>query len=278
MLAFWTLTGLAAALAGWLVLGGARKAAGSTPIVANTAQAELDELERLKGRGLLDEDAFVAARAEAGRRLLSETRAEPEPTIGARDRTIVLGAMTASIAAALGLYAVVGAPGLPDQTYERRIDRWTATPETLDAAQMAAVLTRAVRREPDNRVALTMLGAARFQADDPIGAAQAFRHALEIDPNDAQSWARLGESLVRANDGVVGGDAEAAFREAIRRDPGQLGARFFLGQAALGRGDKAGAHAMWDPLIAALTPDDPRRAGLIAQLDGAPARAQGTTR
>lgn len=278
MLAFWTLTGLAAALAGWLVLGGARRAASAEPVVANTAQAELSELDRLKARGLMDDDAYVAARAEAGRRLLSESRVEAAPVVGGRDRTIVLGALVATVAAALGLYYVVGKPGLPDQTYERRIDQWTATPETLDAAQMAAVLTRAVRREPDNRVALTMLGAARFQAEDPIGAAQAFRRALEIDPNDAQSWARLGECLVRANSGVVGGDAEAAFREAVKRDPGQLGARFFLGQAALARGDKVEAHAMWDPLIAALAPADPRRAGLIAQLDGASAQAQGTTR
>lgn len=68
-----------------------------------------------------------------------------------------------------------------------------------------------------------MLGAARFEAGDPIGAASAFRRALAIQPEDAQSWARLGESLVRANGGAVDGDAEAAFRQAVKLDPDQLG-------------------------------------------------------
>jgi cytochrome c-type biogenesis protein CcmH len=189
--------------------------------------------------------------------------------IGSRDRTIVMSALGATAVVALGLYFVFGAPGLPDQTYERRIDEWTETPETLDAPRMAAVLTRAVKRDPGNHTALTMLGAARFQAEDPIGAASAFRKALEIRPDDAQSWSRLGESLVRANEGTVGTDAEAAFVEAIRRDPDQLGARFFLGQAALARGDPARAREMWGPLIAVLDPADPRRAGLVARLAAA---------
>ena len=119
------------------------------------------------------------------------------------------------------------------------------------------------------RSLLTMLGVARFQAEDPIGAASVFRRALEIDAEDAQTWARLGESLVRANDGTVGADAEAAFREAIKRDPAQLGARYFLGEALLKRGDKAGAAAVWGPLIAALEPNDPRRADLQQRLGGA---------
>ena len=93
--------------------------------------------------------------------------------------------------------------------------------------------------------------------------------ALAIQPDDAQSWARLGESLVRANEGAVGGDAEAAFVEALKRDPDQLGARYFLGEAALKRGDKAGAAAVWGPLIAALEPNDPRRADLQTRLGGA---------
>ena len=45
--------------------------------------------------------------------------------------------------------------------------------------------------------------------------------------------------------------------------------RYFLGEAALKRGDKAGAAAVWGPLIAALEPNDPRRAELQQRLGGA---------
>ena len=71
---------------------------------------------------------------------------------------------------------------------------------------------------------------------------------------------------MRANGGAVDGDAEAAFRQALRRDPNQLGARYFLGEAAMARGDAAAVREMWLPLIAALDPRDPRRADLEARL------------
>jgi cytochrome c-type biogenesis protein CcmH len=268
MIAFWMMTGLLAALAGVLVLAGARREADAGAMAeTDAAAAELSELDRLKARGLLDADAWTAARAEAGRRILAarppaegETRARP------RDRVFVLAGAALSVAGGLGLYVVSGQLGLPDQPYERRVDEWATHLDTLEAPQIAAVIGRVVRERPRDHQALTMLGAARFEAGDPIGAASAFRRALAVRPDDAQSWARLGESLVRANDGRVGADAEAAFRQALKYDPGQLGARYFLGQAALDRNEPAAVAAMWGPLIAALDPRDPRRVELERRL------------
>lgn len=270
MMVFWILTGLAAALAALLVLTAARRGAGAIMAAEpDVAARELDELDRLKARDLLTEDAWTAARAEAGRRLLATRVPAASPAVGRHDRGWVLLGLGLAAGAALALYLGLGTPGLGDQTYTRRVEAWAATPETLEPEQVAAVVARVVRERPDDRQALTMLGAARFEAGDPIGAASAFRRALALDAGDAQSWARLGESLVRSRDGVVGADAEAAFREAIRRDPGQLGALYFLGEAALARGDGAGARAAWTPLIAALDPADPRRVDLERRLTGA---------
>jgi cytochrome c-type biogenesis protein CcmH len=262
MIAFWMMTGLAAALAALLVLAGARRGADAAPDAETAAGVrEIEELDRLKARGLMDEAAHAAARAEAGRRLLVQGEAAA-PVSGPRDRLWVLGGIGAAVAGTLGLYVVVGAPGLPDQAYERRVDQWATELDTLEAPQLAAVVGRLVNERPDDRRALAMLGVARFEAGDPLGAASAFRRLVELEPTDAQAWARLGESLVRANDGRVGADAEAAFREAVRYDSNQLGARFFLGEAALARGDATEARAQWTPLIAALDPADPRRQDL----------------
>ena len=269
MIAFWTMTGLAAAMAALLVLAGARRGADPGATVESQAGArEIEELERLKARGLLDDAAYAGARAEAGRRLLA-VQATAAPIAGWRDRFWVLGGVALAVAGALGLYVATGAPGLPDQAYEHRVDDWATRLETLEPPQLAAVAARVVRDKPGDPQALAMLGAARFAADDPLGAASAFRRLIDIQPKDAQAWARLGESLVRAANGDVGGDAEAAFREALKHDPDQLGARYFLGEAALKRGDKAGAAAVWGPLIAALEPSDPRRADLQTRLGGA---------
>lgn len=267
MTAFWIMTALLTALAGLCALAGARRGADADETIS--AAAELAELDRLRARGLLDEAGWTAARAEAGRRILVSDRDARPVRAGKKDRFWVLAGLAATAAAALGLYAVVGAPGLTDQAYERRVDQWTTELETLQPPQVAAVAARVVRDRPNDHEALTMLGAARFEAGDPIGAASAFRRALTLQPDDAQSWSRLGESLTRANGGVVGGDAEVAFAQALRRDPGQLGARYFLGEAALARNEAAMVRAMWGPLIAVLDPADPRRVDLERRMPGA---------
>ena len=275
MIVFWTLAGLAAALASLVVMSFARRAQlaqqGNTPadIRAQAAAAELEALESLRQQGQLSDEDWQVARAEAGRRILS---APPASTpagseIVTSPRWLLVGTGGA-VMAALALYWVVGQPGLPDQPYERRVTEWAGGNEPLEPAQVAAVLERAAGETPDQPRVWQMLGAARFEAGDPIGAASAFRKSLTLEPNDAQSWARLGESLVRANDGAIGADAEAAFVEALKLDPDQLGARYFLGEVALTRGETDRARQMWQPLIAALSPEDPRRADLLSRLPG----------
>lgn len=270
MTMFWIMTALLAALAGLLVLAGARRGADAGDLVTPaTATAELTELDRLKARGLLDEAAWTAARAEAGRRILSAERSAAPVAPAPRDRFWVLGGIFAAVAVAVGLYLAVGAPGLPDQSYGRRVDEWATRLDTLQPPQVAAVVARAVAERPNDHQALTMLGIARSEAGDPIGAVSAFRRAVAQRPDDAAGWTRLGQGLVQAAGGSVGGDAEAAFRKALELDGGQDAARYFLGAAALERGDVAAAREMWSPLIAGLDPRDPARAELQARLAGA---------
>lgn len=264
MLTFWILAAVTTALAGLMVLSGARRGA-DAPAQAGEA-VEIEALERLRDQGQIAPADFAAARAEAARRLLAGHRDPARPLARPRDRFWVLGGLGLAAAAALGVYVMTGSPGREDEPYHRRLDEWARTPDQLGPAQMAAVVGRVVRERPDDPQALAMLGAARFEAGDAIGAVSAFRRLVALNPADGQSWARLGESLVRANDGVIDADAEAAFRRALDIDPDQLGARFFLGEAALLRGDAAVTREMWTPLIAALQPTDPRRQDLERRL------------
>lgn len=268
-MAFWMLSGVAAALAAWILLTFARRGE-DMPVGVPDPQHELDELERLRARGLMSDEAHAVAHAEAARRLLRESPVgeaplRPRP----RDRLWAADTAAATAAAALGLYLVLGAPGYPDRPHAVRVAQWAQMPELLEPDQLAAVMTAAVAERPTDPEAQAMLGAARFAAGDPLGAASAFRRVVILQPDNAQAWARLGESLVRAAKGTVGGDAEAAFLEAIRLDPQQGGARYYLGELALQRGDLDDAHAMWGPLIDVLSPSDPRRADLIARLEAA---------
>lgn len=276
MLTFWIPAAVTAALAGLLVMAAARRAA-TAPAASHdvVAAGELAALDQLRERGLIAPDAYAEARAEAVRRLLAAGRAMGTPASRPGDARWVAAGLTAAVLAAGGLYLGLGRPGLPDQPFERRVDDWAERPQSLEPAQLAAVVERVAAEQPDDPMVLSMLGAARFEAGDAVGAASAFRRLLALRPEDARAWARLGESLTRAGQGQVGADAEAAFRQAVRRDPGQLGARFFLGEAALARGDLSEARAMWAPVIDALDAADPRRADLLGRLVDASAGAAG---
>ncbi|MGZ9101290.1 MAG: c-type cytochrome biogenesis protein CcmI, partial [Brevundimonas sp.] len=157
MTVFWIMTALITALAGLLVLAGARRGAdGGEGVAGLTAAAELAELDRLKARGLLDEADWTAARAEAGRRILSAEREMVPVRAGPKDRFWVLAGVGIAAVGALGLYAAFGTAGLPDQSYESRVDQWATELETLEAPQIAAVAARVVRERPEDHQALTM--------------------------------------------------------------------------------------------------------------------------
>lgn len=276
MLIFWTLTGLACAMAGLLILSAARAAGRAGPLPDGEAvrglllARDLAELDRMAARGVLAGAELESARAEVARRHLEASAGEPAPATDTAARRgqarWVLAGAGATTLAALAIYLGVGSPGVADQPYGRRVAEWAETPGMLDAPRLAAVMEREAASRPDNFEAQSLLGAARFEAGDPIGAASALRRAAMLRPEDARTWARLGEALVRTQDGEVGSDAEMAFLRALELDPGQLGARYFLGELALERGEAARVHEMWGPLIAVLAPTDPRRLDLESRL------------
>jgi predicted CXXCH cytochrome family protein len=132
--------------------------------------------------------------------------------------------------------------------------------ELADAQSKRSIYAEAVRRKPDSRAGLLGLGRAYGESGQQAEAAEAFRRATELDPNDALAWQRLGETYVKQGrkteafaalqrsvelDAEVpeahyalgalwsqaGGDAdraEASFREAIRLQPDYAQARMNL--------------------------------------------------
>jgi Flp pilus assembly protein TadD len=71
----------------------------------------------------------------------------------------------------------------------------------------------------------TAYGNALKDAGQFVEACTLFRAATELDPSDSSAWVDLGEVLT-----AVGERAEAilAYREALRRTPGDQGARAAL--------------------------------------------------
>ncbi len=276
MIAFWiAATGLSAVTAGLVLRGAAR----ARPV--DDAQARLEphrrrlaEVERLAMDGLLAQDELKAARAEAGRGLLAAAdQAETWERGGVAARKAVVAIAGAACVAGVGLYVWLGHPELPDQPYAKRVAEWKAAdPALLQPAQIAAVLEGVAAERPNDAEPLVFLAKARAAAGDMAGAEQALRRAVDRAPNRADIWSLLGETFVIEAKGDIGADAKLAFSRAVKADPKDLRARYYLGRARIAEGDVAGGVGDWRTLLNSLAPNDPARTALgreIAEVEAA---------
>jgi cytochrome c-type biogenesis protein CcmH len=245
---------------------------------------QLSEIDDLAERGLLADAELKSARAEAGRRLIAAAdRQTPWPAANPRLRPLVAALAALAPMIALIAYMMIGAPGMADQPFLKRVAAWRNTdPSQLEPQKIAAVLEQIAAARPTDPEPLKNLALARMAAGDPTGAAQALRRAVIVAPARADLWAGLGETFVAEGQGEIGADARKAFGEALKRDPKNVSARYHLGLARISDGDVSGGLADWKRLLADLPADDPRRMGFghqIAQVEaegGLPASAAPT--
>lgn len=266
---FWTLAALLSALAGWLVLTLARRRAaqadGADPAVA-THRRQLAEIDDLVARGLLSETEQAEVRAEAGKRLLAADGLT-RPALLAGGRKAVLAAAVAAPLAAFGLYLLLGSPGRADAPMRARIAEWSRQDErTLTPQQIAAALTEVAKTRKGDTSLLSLLAENRRQSGDLFGAAKALREAVRIEPRNPMLWAQLGEIFVWTSNGEVGPDARAAFNEALRFDPKNLSARYYLGLARISDGQPAAGLTLWRAMLADLPATDPNHATIAAEI------------
>ncbi|KSB88718.1 cytochrome C biogenesis protein CycH [Caulobacter vibrioides] len=271
MIGFWiAAAGLSAAVAALVLRGAARglAPAGDDPALA-VHRRQLSEIDELAERGLLAEGELKAARAEAGRRLLAaadQSAAWPREGLGPRRVVVTIAALAPLLA--LGLYVVVGAPGAPDQPFARRVAEWKAgDPAMLDPPRIVAILEQAARgKDGANPELYRNLAIARMAGGDAVGAAEALRKAVRLAPQRADLWTALGEAFVTSEQGQVGADARTAFTEALKRDPGDVSARYHLAKALIADGRVEEGLAGWRQVRNALGSEDPRRDVLDAEI------------
>src|SRR5215472_13934284 len=236
---------------------------------------QLDEIERDRAAGLIEDNEAASAQVEVSRRLIAAAAqtAPPSdvPSARWRRRAVAIMALVLLPVGATGLYLALGSPLLPDQPLAPRLAgaRGNQSVDTL-IAQVEAHLER---NPEDGRgwevIAPVYLRLGRF--DDAV---KARRNALRLNDTTAEREAAFGEALVFAANGVVTAEAKAAFERAVALDANGVQARYFLGLAAEQDGDRTQAAATWRALIEAAPPDAPwldllRRA--LARIDRAAA-------
>ena len=121
----------------------------------------------------------------------------------------------------------------------------------LKAAIAALRETASDRKDPQ---VLRELGRLQSVAGDAASAAESFRRALRIDPEDAE--ARLGMALALRDSGPEGASRAARELERLSKSkPGDAAALYNLAALAFARSDASGEETAWRALVAA-RPDD----------------------
>ena len=218
---------------------------------------QLAELERDRARGMVTEDQLDASRGEIGRRLLAADAAAEETReerAAPRTRAVLAVVLAAAVPlAAGGLYVWQGAPLGPAGMEAGNDDARTAERDT-DMTTLVQRLAERMKERPDDARGWRLLGRSLSSLERFAEAARAYGRAAALLPADADLKSLQGEALAAANRGTVTEEAEHLFAAALTIDPGEPRAHFYLGLAALQKGDRDGALARWRALEAA-SPD-----------------------
>lgn len=226
---------------------------------------QLDEVDRDVARGVIGADEAELARTEIGRRMLAATdgvdTAKPGDAIAKPRRITAIVTGLCVPALAIYVYVTHGSPNLPGKpAAEVRAAKGSApqTPQgEAPQRQEVAKLAAALEKNPADLDSWLALGNTLTQMKRHRQAAVAYTQAMRLAPANAEFASRAGEALMQAAGGQVTPDAQAAFTEALRRDPSEPRAQFYQGVADQQGGRLRAALDRWIALEAASPPDAP---------------------
>jgi len=252
-----------ALMAGACVVGAvwplARSKAGQSRHSSDAAfyQAQLLEIERDQGRGLVDPETAQLARAEAGRRFIAASAAAGtrQPLVRNPTRRLWAAALIILVLpiSSLALYVSLGSPLMPDQPLEARLN---APPESQDIAAAVARIEAHLAKNPSDGRGYEILAPVYMRMKRYDDAVRAYLNVMNLLGETAQRRIMYGEALVYAA-GLITPDARASFETALKLDPNAVMAHFYLALAAEQDGNLGQAHAILAGIIASAPADAP---------------------
>jgi cytochrome c-type biogenesis protein CcmH len=232
----------------------ARRARSPASDVLARQLADIDRQTAAEGLAAGDAEGL---KTDTVRRFLAETPpAEPAARAFGPRSLLAFGLGLAAIIAIGGslLYVQVGRPDLVTATAPAAGD---ASAPSGHVGSMIAELEAKMRQSPNDPEGWRMLGWSYMQTGRFADAATAYGKAAALDPGNADYRSAQGEALVKAADGHVTPDAQAAFAQTVKLDPTDPRARYFLAAAKDQTGDHAGAMNDWIALLKSAPPGAP---------------------
>ncbi|AZO31399.1 MULTISPECIES: c-type cytochrome biogenesis protein CcmI [unclassified Mesorhizobium] len=261
---FWVIAAiltLGASLAVLLPLaGGTKSASAAGDHDLEVYRDQLSELDRDMARGLIQPGEAEEARAEIGRRILrlgsssqSGTQA-PRPSRAAR--LVATAAVLAVPLVSWGLYGALGSPDLPSQPLAERLAK---NPSDSSVDELVARAEAHLAANPSDGKGWDVLAPVYLRLQRFPDAITAYRNAIRLDGDSAVRQAGLGEAIANAAGGIVSAEAQGAFEAALKLDPANAKANFYLAMGLAQEGKKAEAAAAWQKMLGQLAPDSPWR-------------------
>jgi cytochrome c-type biogenesis protein CcmH len=234
-------------------------------------KGQLSEVDGQVAAKLIDPSEAEALRAEIKRRILVEDRqgnvaARPFPQTAMP--WVALGLVAVVTLCATALYAMMGHPELTSTS----VTAATTAPEAQTAsadpsnakgahpmgevANMISSLEAKLQQNPGDAQGWQMLAWSYMRTGRPADAAKAYAKAVAIEPNNVEYLSAQGEALVQS-EGKVSDEAAAVFRRALKGDPADPRARYFLAIHRDQTGDHAGAMNDFVALLKSAPPDAP---------------------
>ncbi|WFP75343.1 c-type cytochrome biogenesis protein CcmI [Mesorhizobium sp. WSM4906] len=264
---FWVIAAiltLGASLAVLLPLAGGTKGASTAgDHDLEVYRDQLSELDRDMARGLIQPGEAEEARAEIGRRILRLGSASQAGTDAPRpSRAARLVATVAVLAVPLvswGLYGELGSPDLPSQPLAERLAK---NPADSSVDELIARAEAHLAANPSDGKGWDVLAPVYLRLQRYTDAVTAYRNAIRLDGDSAVRQAGLGEAIANAAGGIVSADAQNAFEAALKLDPANAKANFYLAMGLAQEGKKAEADAAWQKMLGQLAPDSPWRSAV----------------
>ena len=267
---FWVIAAiltLGASLAVLLPLaGGAKGASTSSDHDLEVYRDQLAELDRDAARGLIQPAEAEEARAEIARRILRLDGAGPADKAATRQpsmatRLVATAAVLAVPLVSWGVYSQLGSPDLPSQPLSERLAK---NPADSSVDELVARAEAHLAANPGDGRGWDVLAPVYLRMQRFADAVTAYRNAIRLDGDSAARQAGLGEAIANAAGGIVSADAQAAFEAALKLDPANPKASFYLAMALAQEGQTDKAIAAWQTMLAMLPPDSPWR-GAVQQ-------------
>jgi cytochrome c-type biogenesis protein CcmH len=261
------------ALVTWPLLRRSGTAASRALYDRAVARDQINELERDVTRGLIGEREYTTARIEIERRLLAVDAAAPPPHV-ARSPLLAGVVVLAVGGIAGGLYAWLGAPTIPSAPSAGRVVAPEPSPtQAHDVDKAVATLGDRLKNEPGNIEGWSLYARTLGSLGRWEQSAAAYQHLVGLVPEDGDAQADYGEAQVMVAQGMVTPGAVASFTAALKHDPTNVVARYYLAAADAQAGEPARAIEGWSRLAADTPEDSPLRTELATRMSETAARA-----